>query len=137
MFLTMGVLSLTDPISESRGACRQIPANRATAMGVTGLLGVSTAFLWHKSCTFRASEPEIEEVPQARPARGARQNGRAGGVPQVALAQGQRPVPQGAGNPQAAAGHGRTVQVPLQPILDGLPLELQPRVVDRNVGDLN
>src|SRR3954467_12065626 len=74
--------------------------------------------------------------PRARPGA-ARQNGRSG----VPTPQAQRAASQAGGNYAAqgqgqASSQGRSVQIPLQPILDGLPLEIQPRVVERNVGDL-
>src|SRR3954465_8084392 len=86
-------------------------------------------------------EAEAAPAPQARPRAGAaRQNGRPGaGVPQPQRGSSAHPAGNnfGAQSQAAAQGQGRSVQIPLQPILDGLPLEIQPRVVERNVGDLS
>src|SRR6185436_6514793 len=86
---------------------------------------------------YDAAAPEAEVAPEPPPrarAGAGRQNGRAGApAPQRGGAHGAH----GAQGQSAAQAQGRSVQVPLQPILDGLPLEIQPRVVERNAGDLS
>jgi predicted regulator of Ras-like GTPase activity (Roadblock/LC7/MglB family) len=84
---------------------------------------------------YDAPDAEVASVAPAHGARG-RQNGRAGGMPQPQ--RGTAPAGNFAAQGQSASQtQGRSVQIPLQPILDGLPLEIQPRVVERNVGDLS
>ena len=93
------------------------------------------------------AENEAPEVnphahAEARPAPqhqarggGAHQNGRPGAVAQPRLAASSAPAQPG-GSALAQGQNGRSVQVSLQSILDGLPVELQGRVLERQVGDL-
>src|SRR4051812_35800471 len=62
--------------------------------------------------------PPTVQTLGARPGNGHSQNGNGNG--------------NGNGH-RKSTGHG--VELPLEPILKGLPLELQPRVKDTNVGD--
>src|SRR5690242_19289580 len=68
-----------------------------------------------------------ENIPVAKPATRA--------VPQIPVARSAPPlrgqVPQNGQN-----GNGKGVEVPLQKIIEGLPLELQPRVTRTDFGDL-